>query len=371
MPNSGQHPTESVLKREIDQEQGYVTRLYEVLDAARSRAAADLRLTHGGPTTGTDQAATERESFARTYSGRHDQLLTVERGLCFGRLDSVGGETSYIGRIGLFDDDYDPLLLDWRAPVAEPFYRATTEDPMGVFRRRHLRLTGRTVTAVDDDVLDLAALADRDHDQPDRGGRALRLAVGPPHRPDVGDRRNHPGGAGRHHPCGPARGPGGPGWPGHREDGRRPAPRRVPALHPPRAARPARGAADRSERDLPPLHRAGAALARGDRGGPVHHRRAASRGGRDGDRVPGGEPAQGSRGDGRRDRPRRPGRAPGPGPRPHARASAHPALVIPGATCRRGAGPLYHRSRRPAALAGESLDPGRRRPARRGRRAVG
>ncbi|HEY5979389.1 MAG TPA: AAA family ATPase [Microlunatus sp.] len=162
MPNPEEHRTETALKHEIDREQGYVTMLYEVLDAARARAAEDLRLTHGGPTTGTDQAATERESFARTYAGRHDQLLSVERGLCFGRLDSLDGETSYIGRIGLFDDDHDPLLLDWRAPVAEPFYRATTQVPMGVLRRRHLRLTGRTVTAVDDDVLDLDALADHD-----------------------------------------------------------------------------------------------------------------------------------------------------------------------------------------------------------------
>ena len=163
MPNTGHQLTESARKREIDREQDYVSMLYDVLDRARARAAEDLRLTHGGPTTGTDQAATERESFARTYAGRSDQLLNVERGLCFGRLDSVGGETSYIGRIGLFDDDYDPLLLDWRAPVAEPFYRATTQDPMGVFRRRHIRLTGRTVAAVDDDVLDASGLAERDH----------------------------------------------------------------------------------------------------------------------------------------------------------------------------------------------------------------
>jgi DNA helicase IV len=163
LPTTGQNRTESVLKHEIDREQGYVSMLYGVLDHARARAAEDLRLTHRGPTTGTDQGATERESFARTYAGRSDQLLNVERGLCFGRLDSVRGETSYIGRIGLFDDDYDPLLLDWRAPVAEPFYRATTEDPMGVFRRRHIRLTGRTVAGVDDDVLDLAGLADHGH----------------------------------------------------------------------------------------------------------------------------------------------------------------------------------------------------------------
>ena len=154
--------TQSLLRHEIAQEQGYVTMLYEVLDRARERARAELLRVHGGPTTGTDQAATERDSFARTYAGRSDQLMTVERGLCFGRIDEKDGATFYIGRIGLFDDDHDPLLIDWRAPVAQPFYRATTVDPNGVFRRRHIRLAGRTVVAVDDDILDLAALDDHD-----------------------------------------------------------------------------------------------------------------------------------------------------------------------------------------------------------------
>ena len=90
--------------------------------------------------------------------------MTVERGLCFGRIDTDDGATFYIGRIGLFDDDHDPLLIDWRAPVAQPFYRATAADPIGVFRRRHIRLAGRTVVAVDDDILDLAALDDHDHE---------------------------------------------------------------------------------------------------------------------------------------------------------------------------------------------------------------
>ena len=156
--------TESVLKHEIAQEQGYVTMLYEVLDRARDRATAELRRVHGGPTTGTDQAATERDSFARIYAGRSDQLMTVERGLCFGRIDPVDGATFYIGRIGLFNDDHDPLLIDWRAPVAQPFYRATAADPIGVFRRRHIRLAGRTVVGVDDDILDLAALDDHDRE---------------------------------------------------------------------------------------------------------------------------------------------------------------------------------------------------------------
>ena len=95
-----------------------------------------------------------------------------------------------------------------------------------------------------------------------RGRCALRLPVGAAHRPDGGDRRDDPGGAGCDHPCRPPRGPGGPGRPGNRQDRRRPAPGGVPALHPPGTAGPARSAADRSERDLPSLHRTGAALAR-------------------------------------------------------------------------------------------------------------
>ncbi len=153
--------TESVLRHEIAQEQGNVTMLYEVLDRARDRATAELKRVHAGVTTGTDQAATERDSFAKTYAGRAEQLMSVERGLCFGRIDAKDQSTFHIGRIGLFDDDHNPLLIDWRAPVARPFYRATAIDPIGVFRRRHIRLSGRTVVAVDDDILDLAAVDDQ------------------------------------------------------------------------------------------------------------------------------------------------------------------------------------------------------------------
>ncbi|MET0693409.1 MAG: helicase, partial [Propionibacteriaceae bacterium] len=81
--------TDSVLRQEIAREQRYIDRLYGVLDRARDRATVELARVHGGPTTGTDQAATERDSFAQTYAGRADQLLAVERGLCFGRLDHV------------------------------------------------------------------------------------------------------------------------------------------------------------------------------------------------------------------------------------------------------------------------------------------
>ena len=299
--------TESVLRHEIAQEQGYVTMLYEVLDRARDRATAELKRVHGGATTGTDQAATERDSFAKTYAGRAEQLMTVERGLCFGRIDAKDRSRRSTSAVSGFSTTttirYSSIgERRWR----NPSIGRRRSDPIGVFRRRHIRLSGRTVVAVDDDILDLAAVDDQDREELDRRGRAVRLAVGRPHRPDVGDRRHHPGGAGRDHPLGAARSPGGPGWPRHRQDRRRVAPRRVPALHPPRPARPARGAGGRPERDLPALHRAGAALARRDRGGAVHHRRVAPRGGRDRGRIPEAQPDQGQPPDGRGHRPRRP-----------------------------------------------------------------
>ncbi|TCM41854.1 DNA helicase IV [Kribbella sp. VKM Ac-2568] len=150
--------TDAVLQHEIAEEQGQVTELYERLDVLRERAAADLRRVHGEETTGTNQALTERESMSVLFSRRHAQFSSVERGLCFGRVDSVDGSHFRIGRIALFDDEYEPLLVDWRAPAAQVFYRATAANPLGAIRRRHIQLQGRTVVGVDDDLLDLDAL---------------------------------------------------------------------------------------------------------------------------------------------------------------------------------------------------------------------
>src|SRR4051812_27253238 len=83
----------------------------------------------------------------------------VENGLCFGRIDDTDGGVRYIGRIGLYDESgaHAPLLTDWRAPAARPFYLATAAAPDGVRRRRHIRTRERTVVALDDEVLDLDA----------------------------------------------------------------------------------------------------------------------------------------------------------------------------------------------------------------------
>ena len=75
----------------------------------------------------------------------------------FGRLEFSDGELRYIGRLGIHadTDDYEQLLMDWRADAARPFYLATAASPGDVRVRRHIRTKGRTVVGIDDEVLDL------------------------------------------------------------------------------------------------------------------------------------------------------------------------------------------------------------------------
>lgn len=165
--NCGQHNSSSPLASnpladEIAHEQGYVAMLYNRLDALRERAAGHLDVAHRGPHAGHDQAMTERQSFHELYTKRLSQLRAVERGLCFGRLDYDDETRFYIGRLGMFDDDYEPLLIDWRAPVAQAFYGATPARRLDIRRRRHLRTRGRTVIGIDDDVLDLDGLDEKE-----------------------------------------------------------------------------------------------------------------------------------------------------------------------------------------------------------------
>ncbi|MFB9684160.1 HelD family protein [Amycolatopsis plumensis] len=165
---------------ELAREQAYVTTLYSKLDAERLEAQRRLDETLR-QTGGTPQARTERDVATTLYTDRLAQLGSVEQGLAFGRLDFVpesAEETTYIGRLGLFDedDDYKPLLVDWRAPVARPFYLATAASPEGVRRRRHLRSLSRKVTGFDDEILDLTA-ADQGQDLGLAGEAALLAAL--------------------------------------------------------------------------------------------------------------------------------------------------------------------------------------------------
>ncbi|GAB3146792.1 HelD family protein [Microbispora hainanensis] len=162
---------------ELAREQKYVAALYERLDVLRERTRGQLDAVLAQGAFGTHQNRSERDSFAVMYTQRLARLWAVENGLCFGRLDHAEGERLYIGRIGLSDDDQHRLLIDWRAPVAQPFYRATPAAPMGVTRRRHLHTRGRRVTAIDDDLLDLDSLTDADRASLN-GEAALLAALG-------------------------------------------------------------------------------------------------------------------------------------------------------------------------------------------------
>ena len=141
--------------------------LYEQLDARRADTARRLRDVLHDETVGTPQALTERDAAAAMYTDRLAGLRAAEHGLAFGRLDAMPDESDgpperrYVGRIGLLDEnnEYEPLLMDWRAPAARPFYTATAASPEGMRRRRHLRTRRREVIAIDDEVLDLADAA--------------------------------------------------------------------------------------------------------------------------------------------------------------------------------------------------------------------
>jgi hypothetical protein len=148
------------LDGEFAAEQRYVNRLYAHLDMLRDRTRGLLDEVRRAPFVPTPSGRTERDAFDALHSGRLQRLTAVEERLAFGRLDLTGKRTRYIGRIGLSDDDRFQLLLDWRAPAAAAFYQATAAEPDGVIRRRHLTLRGRTVTSLDDEVLDADALTD-------------------------------------------------------------------------------------------------------------------------------------------------------------------------------------------------------------------
>ncbi|HEV7898720.1 MAG TPA: ATP-binding domain-containing protein [Planosporangium sp.] len=147
-------------------------RLDELREQASNRLDGSLRATGGTP-----QARSERETVITMYTDQLAQFSAVENGLCFGRLDFHSGERRYIGRIGIFDEsgDYEPLLLDWRAPAARPFYLATAASPEGVTRRRHIRSRHRKVVGLDDEVLDLTATRRTTHE--DVTGEAALLAA--------------------------------------------------------------------------------------------------------------------------------------------------------------------------------------------------
>ena len=139
---------------EMDVEQAYVDHAYACLESARDRALELTAMVEVGQ-GGTNQARFEREAIWDSVAARLGQLDMGDAALVFGRIDQeaeAGAGRFYIGRVGVWDVDQDPVVVDWRAPVAEAFYRATGPVPMGLERRRHLVSRGRVVVGIEDEL---------------------------------------------------------------------------------------------------------------------------------------------------------------------------------------------------------------------------
>ncbi|ANB06694.1 helicase [Streptomyces ambofaciens] len=174
---------DSVRDREISVEQAHLDRVYRRLEEKIHEAEFLMHDAAQRGHVGTPGALAERD--AQVFrAGIHLSRLNNEfEDFLFGRIDLLLGrdgkkgpdgaytavepaegalrhdhtadiaETLHIGRIGILDEDYAPLVIDWRAPAAAPFYRSTPVDPGRVVRRRVIRSKGRRVLGVEDDLM--------------------------------------------------------------------------------------------------------------------------------------------------------------------------------------------------------------------------
>ena len=149
---TAQHP-------DFDEEQAYIDHAYVCLEASRSDAWKMRELTESG-TGGTFQNRFERNAIDEALVKRLTDLDLGDAALVFGRIDRLAEaeevttaiESFHIGRLAVSDANREPIVVDWRAPVAEPFYRATGRDPMGLARRRHFVVQGRTLQGIEDEL---------------------------------------------------------------------------------------------------------------------------------------------------------------------------------------------------------------------------
>jgi DNA helicase IV len=152
--------TPDAVAAQIAVEQAHVDKVYAELDKATERAAmveaeglARGRISRTGDVR--DEEITglfERDALVFNANKRRATLEMQYEGLVFGRLD-LDHDIRYVGRLGVRDDDYEPLVIDWRAPAAAPFYRSTPVEPLGVIRRRVLRCKGSDVVGIEDDLM--------------------------------------------------------------------------------------------------------------------------------------------------------------------------------------------------------------------------
>ena len=131
---------------ELQAEQDYLDAALTSLAAMRKRAEGLLQelIAAGNPDL----------DYVAALSRRVALLADSPRPLLFGRIDEQAGSTWHIGRRHVEDKKADPVVVDWRAPIAVPFYRASTRDALGLVRRRQIMVDRRSVIAVADDLFD-------------------------------------------------------------------------------------------------------------------------------------------------------------------------------------------------------------------------
>ena len=200
---------DSVRDREIGVEQEHLDRVYRRLEEKIHEAEFLMNDAAKRGQVGTPGALAERDAQVFRAGVHLNRLNNEFEDFLFGRIDLLLGkdgtkgpdgaytavepaedavrpdntadiaETLHIGRIGVLDADYSPLVIDWRAPAAAPFYRSTPVDPGRVVRRRVVRSKGRRVLGVEDDLMrpELKAFLDG-HELPVIGDGALMAALG-------------------------------------------------------------------------------------------------------------------------------------------------------------------------------------------------
>ena len=176
-------------EREIAEEQTFLDRALDALDHMRSEARS-LRDSAAVAMMRGAGDLVERDVVMGTALQRLDQLAIGDQPLFFGRIDYADrpdgpGDTYHVGRLAVSDVDLNPLVVDWRAPVAEAFYRATGVEPLGLARRRHIALRAREVLGVEDEYFadesgEIALPEDERRDATDEGLVDGGLALGGP-----------------------------------------------------------------------------------------------------------------------------------------------------------------------------------------------
>ncbi|MER6785992.1 UvrD-helicase domain-containing protein [Streptomyces sp. NPDC000658] len=200
---------DSVRDREINVEQEHLDRVYRRLEEKIHEAEFLMNDAAQRGQVGTPGALAERDAQVFRAGVHLNRLNNEFEDFLFGRIDLLLGkdgkkgpdgaytavepaegavrpddtadiaETLHIGRIGVLDSEYAPLVIDWRAPAAAPFYRSTPVDPGRVVRRRVIRSKGRRVLGVEDDLMRPELRAFLDGEQlPVIGDGALMAALG-------------------------------------------------------------------------------------------------------------------------------------------------------------------------------------------------